>query len=367
MARKNSRTADPPDADEADPNVVVVEDDEPDEDPFGDLAFFSGAEDDVEWGVERYKTGDEQRQNPRGRNRVFVTKIEGKVDLVAFQREFGGGVFRFWGKRGNGTFYGAKKVEIAGPRRSYEAEPPPSVAAVTSSANGLTRGERMIIRAMRDQNLLLAQALAKTTAPPPSSNITELVNALAAMDQLRGRGAPPSDAGLAKEMFTAMSTAFTQGISLGQEREPAPASSEDKGTDWAKIFDNGLAVMERMSRRGGPPRKVAPGANGEVPPQPPPTTSSAEVVDAQVMNAEAARWITAIDRLESLMPAADEAAEEIDVIMTEQDLTSALQYPNAAVIDQIIARVSSGSPLATPDGRAYLDLVLEELRKPASD
>ena len=356
MARKNARP-DPA----ADPNALdaVDPDDEQDDDPFGDLAFFSGAEDDVEWGVERYKTADEVRQNPRGRNRVFVTKVEGKVDLVAFQREFGGGVFRFWGKRGNGEFYGAKKVELAGPRRSYnEPETPVVTTSPTVSANGLTRGERIMLRAIQAQTQLLTQLSAK---PAERSNITDLVDALAKMDQLRGRGGPPSDASMAKDLFSVMTGAFNQGIAVGQEREPAPAETDEKGTDWTKVLDNAMAVMERISRRGAPVRRVAP--DPSVAPAPP-SSSSAEVVQGPVMDAEAARWITAIDRLESLMPAADEAAEEIDVILTESDLTNILPFPNDAVIERIVSRVRSDSVLATQDGRAYLALVLDELRKP---
>jgi hypothetical protein len=356
MARKNA----PPDpsADPNEPDTIDPNDDQED-DPFGDLAFFSGAEDDVEWGVERYKTADEVRQNPRGRNRVFVTKVEGKVDLVAFQREFGGGVFRFWGKRGNGEFYGAKKVELAGPRRSYnDPESPVVTTSPAVSPNGLTRGERIMLRAMERQTQILVQLAAK---PAEKSSIADLVDALAKMDQLRGRGGPPSDASMAKELFSVMTGAFNQGIAVGQEREPAPTDPDEKGTDWTKVLDNAMAVMERMSRRG-PARRVAPTPDG--PPPPPATSSSAEVVQGPVMDAEAARWIAAIDRLETLMPAADEAAEEIDVILTESDLAKVLPYPNAAVIEQIVARVRSDSVLATPDGRAYLALVLDELRKP---
>jgi hypothetical protein len=368
MARKSGRAGDSQDPEQPGILVGADDDDDQDDDPFGDLAFFSGAEDDVEWGVERYKTAEEVRQNPRGRNRVFVTKVEGKVDLVAFQREFGGGVFRFWGKRGNGEFYGAKKVELAGPRKSYEAEPPAAAPTPQGSPNGLTRGERLILKAMRDQYQVLSVIVTRAAQPGEKpSSITDLVKALGELDSLRGQASAPSDAGMAKELFSAMTGAFNQGIAIGQEREPATVETEERGTDWAKIFENAMALMERMSRRG-PPRRVAPPPPGDPPgaAHAPPASSAEEVIEGPVMNAEAARWITAIDRLETLMPAADDAAEEIDVILTEQDLAGILPFPNTAVIDQIVARVRSDSPLTTPDGRAYLALVLDELRKPDS-
>lgn len=362
MAKKSSRSQDP---EGTDPDVVV-EDEDQEDDPFGDLAFFSGAEDDVEWGVERYKTADEVRQNPRGRNRVFVTKVEGKVDLVAFQREFGGGVFRFWGKRGNGEFYGAKKVELAGPRRSYnEIEAPAQPTHPSSSRNGLTRGERLMLKAIQAQNQILAQLIARPAEK--SSGVGEMVDALAKMDQIRGRDRAPSDASVAKEMFVAMTTALNQGIAIGAEREPSAPGEAPTGTDWGKVLENGIAVLERMSRRAPPPRRPPP------PPAPGETatasTSNAQVFEPPVIDAAAARWIAALDRLETMVRSgvlADEAAEEIAVILTDQDLAEVLPFPNEAVIAQIVQRVSSESILATPDGRAYLALVLDELRKPDS-
>ena len=158
MVRRAGRIQQPGEDQDELGNGTIVEDDDQ-QDPLGDLAFFTDADDDVEWGVERYKTADEIRQNPRGRNRVFVTKVSGKVDLVAFKNEFGGGLFRFYGKRENGELYGSKKLELAGPRKSYnETEPIAAASPAPAGGDRLTRGERMILRTMRQQNQLLARA-----------------------------------------------------------------------------------------------------------------------------------------------------------------------------------------------------------------
>lgn len=322
---------------------------------------------DYHWSIWRQRSRAEIAGDPRAPAWEFITKAVGPIDATSMIAELGGGVFEFRGYVDVGDGRGKRMkrhpvIALAGPRKNFAIDPAATVTPATPTAgiNGLTRAERIMLRMIRGQEQRL-QNVERAPAAPGMS-LKDMVESLVMLDSVRQKGAAPSDTATAKELFTTMMAATKTGIELGQSREPIAAEEENA---TVKVIEAVAPLATRFLDILGSARKPRPGPaapSGSPTATPPPST--AEVVDQPVLNAEAARWIAAIDRLESLMPAADEAAEEIAVILTESDLKDVLPFPNDSVIAQILARVPSGSVLATPDGRAYLALVLDELRKP---
>jgi hypothetical protein len=358
---------------------------EPDEREIGDLAALSAADSGWHWQVHRLKSPDEIAKNRRGKERVWVTAITGAVDLQDFHARHGGGVYEFWGSVGGQL---AKKVrlELDGvPKMPAPTDPTPITTTLTGNGS-LSRGERALLRTIRRMEERI-ERISRTPVPmPPQHSIKDMIEGIVALDTLRQRAQPASDTGIARELFGAMSTALKQGIELGQSREPLPAGEPEPG--WIKVLEvfGPIAnrVLDQMAKRRPitPPvaRPASPGPaapTGEPAPvaQPPPPSGSSAVVvedDEAAASISAARMMTVIDLLARAISEEDEiedVADAIDRILPAGELAGILRIPEAAVVEDIAQRAGGQYPqLATPDGRAYVALVLSELkREPEAD
>lgn len=354
-----------PAADDSGGDYEAVDSGGMDERDLGDLAALIHAEEGWRWQVHRLKSPDEQAKNPRGKPRVWVTTINGALDLQDFHARHGGGAYEFWGSF-NGEFLKKLRIELDGPPRFHDPTPPPTVVTTTPPTPNLSNDPMMMRLGLllEDVTRRLQTIESRAVAPVRSEGISEVIAGVKAINEM----VAPRNGGSDHELLNGFLDMFRQGLAMGQERDPVPVSDQEpRGTDWGKVVEVFGSTIERLSAARRVPQRGAPPPAAPTPAAPSPTGSSAEVVEPPVMSAEAARWITALDRLETSLKAGvgpDDAAEELDVILTDADLEQVLPFPNAPVIAQIVQRVRSDSVLATPDGRAYLELVLDELRKP---
>lgn len=334
----------------------------------------------VQWSIHRYRTRSEMAADPSGEKTEWVLDVVGELNGTDLVTQIGGGTFRFYGyvertdSKARRLAYN-RLISLAGPRRDF-ASPPP-VAAVAPSSNGLSRGERVLIRMLRQQELRI-QSLERTPAPPveKASSITELVSALASLDSMRQRGQPVSDTGMAKELFQVMTTAMNQGIELGQAREPA---TEEGGASVLKIAEVFMPLANRILDRLPQRRPIVTPPPGATSPPPPPSaaaptappSSVAEVVEDDEQSLATARMMVVVDLLaRGASEQADivDCADSIAEILTDSELAGILNLPDQAIVGDMATRAGARYPvLATESGATYLRAVLTELRIPPED
>jgi hypothetical protein len=365
-----------------------AEDDDDGEDPFGDLAFLTNADTDITWGVERYKTADEMRENPRGRGRVFVTTIDGAINLVAFQREHGGGVFRFFGKRGT-QLIGSKRLELAGPRINYNANPQPAAQPVQTSptinGNGGRGGDDDTRRLMRrlyrkitalEQRATQPPAVVQAPAPQPLS--VETVFALA--ERMAKNTQPPENT------LTPVIEAFTKGLDLGSTREPS-AEPADSWLSIAKEFAPAIkdvlamVVAAQRARSGGP--AIRPQAAGQPTTPRRPSGTFDSVPEAVVVEtaqpavppqpetpAVSHRWLTAVEALANAVTLGDDPQDfsiTLERILDAQELFQLKSETTDSVIARLEPAMALLPVLKSPQARAFIEAALTELRNPTED
>lgn len=108
----------------------------------GDLEQLADAAyQDWSWYVYRFRSSREfqevLRSNPKARQRVLATKIQGPLDVMELRESCGGGVYEIWGFL-NKQLKIKQTHEIEGPPRSYaEPAPEPAPPAATPEATTL--------------------------------------------------------------------------------------------------------------------------------------------------------------------------------------------------------------------------------------
>jgi len=351
----------------------------------GDLFSIQGSEfENVSWSIARCRTRQEIAADPQGQQEEWVADHTGQIHGSEIMERIGGGTFRFRGyiPRSDGRGVRMKYnrlIALAGPRKNFAevaSSPVPATAPNVVSNNGLTRGERVLLKAMREMSQRVDRLEHVAPQEKPSS-ITELVTALGSLDAMRQRSQPASDTSVAKEMFEAMGKALSQGIELGRDREPLPP--DEGGNAWVKVAETFVPlahrVLDRMGQRRSaitpPPRSAA---SPEPTPQPPPPSapaSHAEAIEDEEQSIATARMMVVVDLLSR------HATEQVDVaecadavaeVLTETELATILNLPDQAIVGDIASRAGGRYPiLASEAGATYVGAVLGELRRPPED
>lgn len=366
---------------------IVTEDDDSPSDPMGDLAFLTDASDDIEWSVERFKTAQEiASDGSRGKARVWVTKLVGKVDLAAFAREQGGGLFRFYGKLPGGAYYASKEVELAGPRKDYNAPAPspnPSVTVATPTAAPVDpealRQRRFLRRLYRKIEALELRATATPAHAPAPAMPTDLNLIFGLADRINQR-AVPSEGPVEK-----IADALMKGIEIGSGRE-GPAA--DGGNEWVPIIKEVIPVLRdligtfaaaaraRNARPGGAPGRPA------AAPRPPreaeatvetvnPEPRAAEPQDppapAPPANGDSHRLQVAIESLARAIARGDDPqdfAATLEGILNEQELFFLAQGTPDELMAQLGTYAERFPVFKNDRTRGFVTALLAELANP---
>jgi hypothetical protein len=347
---------------------VTIVDPENDTAALGDFDYIEAAGDDVVWNVKRMKTAEEM--SPGGKTDLWVTKFQGKIDAEAFRNKYGGGMFRFHGKHPDGTFYGQRDVEIAGPRMNYSQ--PNSATPVVSSqiasigANVLDPFQQRQLELLESMNKRL-DALEHSKSN--GNDLTELVQSLAALDALRSRGdhnQAPEDAG---ELIKTVMDAFRQGITIGQEREP---SSQPQGTDYVSIIERVAPVVEKILDRAGEARRARI-MNAGARPQPA-TRSSAEPIETPraapgrgeslTIDPTVFATIQALARAIVRGVPPEDFAVTLETLLPDEQLFQLRIATGEQVMQNLAQAGTLPEILRTPHAVGYVDQVLGALRNP---
>lgn len=336
----------------------------------------------VQWSIHRYRTRAEMASDPSGEKTEWVLDVVGELNGTDLVGQIGGGTFRFYGyvertdSKARRLAYN-RLISLAGPRKNFAAVPPPPMPAVTP--NGLSRGERLMLKLLRNQDARLQQLeRAPAVAPVAGPSLKDIAETMVMLQSLTPKG-PASDSSVAKELFSTMMAATKTGIELGQAREPLPA--EEVNTTVKVLEAVGpLATrfLDILSTRRVPPtapRRAAtppPAAAGATSPPPAAQASAAEVVGEEEPPPVAmARMMVVMDVLAagfSEHADLEDIADTMDRILPPGEIAGLLALPEQAVVQDIATRAGGQYPeLNTDEGRSYLLSVLTELRRVPDD
>lgn len=352
--------------------VIGLSDEEIERKAAGDIALLDDPTFNAyKWSIWRLRTPDEMAREPQGGEWEHVATKIGPLDEEWTRANLGGGTFEFRGyfDSGDGNGRNLKRkpiIPIAGPRKNFAAPTPSANPAVQLPANnGLTRGERILLKMARETQARLERLEhAPAPAPPAPQSLKDLVESLVAIDTLRARNMPapqPTDT----EMLGSMMEVLRQGIEIGQVREPAAAG--EGGTDWLKVAEAAMPVIERVlsvrGRRMAPPPGVRTGSSSAtVIETPPPPAAEAPAGPEN----QSHRWETAFESLAGAIAENEDPADfavTLERILNTQELAIARLEP-----DQLIVRLKRAAEvfpiLATLPGQAYIAQVLQELNQP---
>lgn len=354
-------------------------DDEPD-----DLEFLLDAsQPGITWFIERYKSQDEVNANPRSKAVVFVTKLPAPIDLNAFHREYGGGSYRFSRQLDNGRFAGSRRVELDGLPRVRTFDPPRQSAPPAAPVNGtpyvgtVDPRDRMLRLLTREIRELRREAQAARSAP-----VSPLMNmgGLDAMGQVFALAEKIANRQTSQpEPINAVIEAFTKGIDLGTQREPAAAAT---GTDWVAVAREAAPIVRDLlgnlivasraraaagqARPPGPAPTATTGSASNPMGQPGPAIESSPPMPSADEQLSVARWTTAVDALARAFARNVEAADFADTLrdlLPDDDLVK-LRFATVDVIaSELAGGVARYPTLGTPEGvlhapaRAYLEAV----------
>jgi hypothetical protein len=341
----------------------------------GDLFTIQGPEFvNVSWSIWRFRTRAEMAADSQGQAEEWVADRTGELHGTDLGEVIGGGTFRFRGfvprTDGRGVRLAFNRIiAIAGPRKNFALPPADATpAAPAAPANGLTRGEKLLLRMLRLQEQRLQQ-LERT--PPPAQNSTSIKELAETMVLLNGMTAKPpaSDSTVAKELFNSMMAATKTGIELGQARDPLPADEENVTVKVieavaplaSRFLDVLTQARARQAVRPNPPTQPGPS---------PAAASTAEVVgepaSVPVITVTDARWTVAVDNLMRSIAESDpleDAADDLETALLPGDLAGVLASTNDQVMAALLERYSAQYPiLAEPRAREYVGNVLDELR-----
>lgn len=351
----------------------------------GDLISIQGPQfDNVSWSIWRHRTRQEMASEHSAETQEWVADRTGQLHGTDLVEAIGGGTFNMRGyvPRADGRGVQLKynrTIALAGPRRNFSAQPPvPAVVATTPHANGsgeLTRSERMMLRIMRNMDARL-EKMTSTPPPPaaPPTSLKDLADTLKTLKELSGpeKAQPARDPD--KEIVGTYVAMIQQGIALGQERDPV-SGGEGGGTDWGKIAETGMQLLDKLLSRAAQQRAQA--RRGPHPP------SSATVVETDgkpvsvtpepaVQTVANHRWVSAVEKLAGAISSSQEPAEfaaDLEVILNEDEIEKLISplATTEAVLAECSPYFETYPVLTTDAARPYVAAVLAELRNPSED
>lgn len=347
----------PNDEDES-PEIVDPDRETGDIDALSDASFR-----DWTWQVYRLRTPDEMRAGPKATPRLWICKLVGPVDLTSFQRDYGGGSFQFYGYF-NGHLRKRVSIDLDGPPKTRPAEPtlaPPPVAGPAVGAAPASQDPALVQLLQKQLEYLQRLDARLSQQLTPASQAFSIKDVLSIVELVRGGASP--DSGVVKEMVGLIQ----EGIKLGQSRGEGGGENNVLGTVLEKLVPLGERIVERMgTRRPGPPRPPGAPASGAAVVEPTPAAPAPSRDDA-----EAARHVALVDALaravaDRLDPV--DFAATVENLLTPQEVALLRLTTTDALMADLEQQATNRYPiLATPDARAFVDAVLNELRTPPSD
>lgn len=343
---------------------------------------------DLTWFIERYKSQDEINTNPRGKGLVFVAKLPAPIDLNAFHREYGGGVYRFARQLGNGHFDGSRRVELDGPPRVRVFDPPrvvsngnghPAPAAVYGQGPPMdpqTRYLRLLAKEIRALRAEAAQARSAPVVAAQPAGLDMIGTIFNLADRMANRATTVPDT------LTPVIEAFTKGLDLGTAREPVTAAT---GTDWVAIAREAAPIVKEMlgglaaaarARQGGmrPNPSIVtppPASSGDTMANPPntgatspPPAPATESVDDMA----AVRWRGLVDSLARAIGRGGNPVDWTDSLpdmMLEADLTQLRLAGPERIMAELKPQAGTYPILDTPAAEAFVRRVHAELVNPS--
>lgn len=343
----------------------------PDDEAAGDVTMLSGdAFADYTWSIFRQRTRAEQSDG--GQPWEYWCRKTGPIDLEQLQSEVGGGTFELRGYRKLGTGSGRRglkkrvTVTLRGDRQQSESPSsptptPPTAPTTTSSSDPIVRLiERMDERMDRMQEAVLM--LARGSSSQSTGSIRDIAEVMKVLNEIRQPAARDPDLEVVKTLMGV----FQQGISMGQQREPAPIGD---GPDWNGIVNTAAPIFNKVvdvfveSRKRQTIRRAVP----------PTTPSRAEVVGdpepaetvAPEPDMRQVRMMALMDALARAIERRLDPADFADTVadsLPADELAPFLTNPPELVVAEI-ARVGIRYPaIATDAGKAYIGAVLQALR-----
>ena len=331
------------------------------------------------WSIWRRRLAEEIARDPDGGEWERVTVKTGPLDEEWTQANLGGGTFDLRGyfDSGDGNGKNMKRrvlVTIAGPRKNFAAAPPTPAALVVPNGAGLSRSERILIKMLRamDQRLeRIERAPAVPTAPTaPPPTMREMVETMVALETLRSKTGPAAPQTDSQFLQLAMDT-LRQGIEIGQSRDPAPAG--DGGTDWSKVAEMALPVIDRMiAHRQG--RRVPPRApsGAEVVSSTPTAPAPPAPPDPETPRVSH-RWVTAIESLARAVLLGEDPVEWAYWLQSTLE-PSEFGLLRLGDVDRVMTdvRAVAGTReelaiLHTDHAREFVAAVLDEIKNPTAE
>ncbi len=335
----------------------------------GDMNVLSDAAfTDWSWIIYYLRTPDEMARLHTKEQRVLITKLVGPLDILQVQGICGGGSFEI-----RGTFEGRLRarlrIDLAGPKKDYNAPVAPTPAAVQAFAMRAPRSrlERHVLRTLRRQGQVLEQLVARagtpaTPAAPGAQGIT-LTDIINLADKLAQRQNPAPEA----NTLNTVVDAFKQGMSLAQELGGGP-----ERTQTEIIMEKAMPVAERLLGAiltGARRRQPAPTPRPGSPPAPDPSAAvpgEAHVVEPESPpDLDTVRMMGAVDALARAIEARrppEEFAATLEDLLSPDQLSVLLFSPQDEVIGSVLAAAPKYPVLAGDGARAYLTAVLTTLK-----
>lgn len=364
--RRRPEVIPPPPSDQALPPETDPDDEEEDQirNEVGDIAELADPTyRSWTWWVYRKKSDAEMSRDPRGKQRVFCTKVVGPLDVTEIQGRFGGGVFDFWG-----YFDGRLKMrvehELEGPVKMYApVTPPPTPPPVSASSNGPVSSDPMVAM-LQGQQRILEAILKRLEAPPPQPQGLTLKDLVMLMPLFQNQGT-------GTEVIQQMAGLFK----MGAEVRGTIEGGGEKNTTEA-ILSAVVPAVERLAtavmtqRRSGPRPSVA---RRPVPTSPDgaATVPEADVIEVPPLDIAAARGMAVVDALARAIVRGDDPgdfAATAEAILTDEDLHLMRAASDEQVITQLRQDAGGKYPvLERDDAAAFISAVLAELRSPAPD
>lgn len=334
------------------------------------------------WWVYRLRDADEMRENSKRNRKILCTKIPGPLDVLAIQKDYGGGTFEVWGFL-DGKLKLRKSFDLDGARKVWtdmrEVDPQrpssaPDDAAVRILSARMETIERLLERiavapAAASPGLSVAELLkllpmlqAPTPSVDPAMMLTQMVGIFKMGAEIRSDvDAPPTPfaATILDKLLPAVERLAGAIIARNNNTRPAlPAASPQQ---QPKSAGNGShAEVVGSGLPANPPGYV--GAPAPLAPDPPPAESESAAAPSTL---EQIRFTGLVDALARAIDEGDDPkdfASAVERMLTESELDQLTGTSLDLLMPQLEATVVTYPVFGTEIARPFVDAVLTELR-----
>ena len=327
----------------------------------GDLEHLMNAGPEWRWSIYRRLTSAEKANYP-GQHRVWLASAEGRMDIPAFQAEWGGGTFDFFGTiEGEQGLKKRRTISLRGALKPLAPVEVPQTMHTPSQLqpSGPTTTELAILKTLEAISTRLA------TPPPAAPGLT--IKDLIEWQKVMVGNQPEAPDG--SKVVEAMIGMLERGIGIGTEHSGERSTAE-------VIVDKVLPSVEKLAsaimtarRRPMVPNPRAPEAEvvgGQPTPAPPAPPTETETEDY----AEAATWTTVVLSLVRALQSQlgpdpvepEDFAATLEHVLPDEDLEALARLTPQDAIRQLAAMAPPHREiLSTPQALDFVTKVLVEL------